>query len=356
MVPLRSGDRDRGYLEVRDRLSRWGRFRDEDLQLLETLSGHVATALDNLRLLEIAAARGLPRRDHRAAQPARAERRGPGGDDRRAAAAPSCWSSWTCCRRSTTPSGTTAASGCCGWPASGWSAWSDRPGRSPASRPTGSPSWSTRMPEAELTALGTEILATVGRAYSLDGIEVDPQAVVGIAFVTGRDRRGRRRQQPGSEHPAAARRDGDAGGQGQGRSRCRSTGPSMGEVYRRRFQLVTQFRQAVEQGRIIVHYQPKVDLAERELVGVEALVRWMHPGVRAGLAGRVRRGDRGHRVDRHPARARAGHRAAAAAGSGRAQGIRITAAVNLSVRNLLAEDFPTMVAKALRRTRCRPSC
>ena len=53
--------------------------------------------------------------------------------------------------------------------------------------------------------------------------------------------------------------------------------PSMGEVYRRRFQLVTQFRQAVEQGRIIVHYQPKLDLAERELVGVEALVRWMHP-------------------------------------------------------------------------------
>ena len=72
VVPLRSGDRDRGYLEVRDRLSRWGRFRDEDLQLLETLSGHVATALDNLRLLEIAAARGLPRRDHRPAQPARA--------------------------------------------------------------------------------------------------------------------------------------------------------------------------------------------------------------------------------------------------------------------------------------------
>ena len=53
--------------------------------------------------------------------------------------------------------------------------------------------------------------------------------------------------------------------------------PSMGEVYRRRFQLVTQFRQAVEQGRIIVHYQPMVDLSHRELVGVEALVRWIHP-------------------------------------------------------------------------------
>ena len=52
VVPLRSGDRNRGYVEVRDRLSRWGRFRDNDLTLLETLSSHVATALDNLRLLE----------------------------------------------------------------------------------------------------------------------------------------------------------------------------------------------------------------------------------------------------------------------------------------------------------------
>ncbi len=80
VVPLQSGDRDRGYLEVRDRLSRWGRFRDEDLQLLETLSGHVATALDNLRLLGIPAPRGLSRRDHGTAQPARPARRRPGGD------------------------------------------------------------------------------------------------------------------------------------------------------------------------------------------------------------------------------------------------------------------------------------
>ena len=37
--------------------------------------------------------------------------------------------------------------------------------------------------EAELTALGGRILATVGVGYSIDGIEVDPQGAVGIAFT-----------------------------------------------------------------------------------------------------------------------------------------------------------------------------
>ena len=124
--------------------------------------------------------------------------------------------------------------------------------------------------------------------------------------------------------------------------------PSMGEVYRRRFQLVTQFRQAVEQGRIIVHYQPKLDLAERELVGVEALVRWMHPEF--GLVSPAEFVEAieatgsidillGHVLDIVLQQLR----------DWTAQGIQITAAVNLSVRNLLAEDFPTMVANALAR-------
>jgi EAL domain-containing protein (putative c-di-GMP-specific phosphodiesterase class I) len=38
-----------------------------------------------------------------------------------------------------------------------------------------------------------------------------------------------------------------------------------------------ELEQAVEQRQFVLHYQPIVDLDRDEIVGVEALVRWMHP-------------------------------------------------------------------------------
>jgi diguanylate cyclase (GGDEF)-like protein len=44
-----------------------------------------------------------------------------------------------------------------------------------------------------------------------------------------------------------------------------------------KLQFVTRLRKAVEFQRWVLHYQPLIDLASREMVGVEALVRWIEP-------------------------------------------------------------------------------
>ncbi|OJW10578.1 MAG: hypothetical protein BGO49_22950 [Planctomycetales bacterium 71-10] len=45
----------------------------------------------------------------------------------------------------------------------------------------------------------------------------------------------------------------------------------------RRLNMVGELRQAIEEGQLLLHYQPKVDLRTMLDAGVEALVRWRHP-------------------------------------------------------------------------------
>jgi diguanylate cyclase (GGDEF)-like protein len=44
-----------------------------------------------------------------------------------------------------------------------------------------------------------------------------------------------------------------------------------------RLSMFGQLRRALDEGELVLHYQPKVELAADDVVGVEALVRWQHP-------------------------------------------------------------------------------
>jgi diguanylate cyclase (GGDEF)-like protein/PAS domain S-box-containing protein len=44
-----------------------------------------------------------------------------------------------------------------------------------------------------------------------------------------------------------------------------------------RLKLLSELRDGIPRGELVLHYQPKIDLATRRTVGVEALVRWRHP-------------------------------------------------------------------------------
>jgi diguanylate cyclase (GGDEF)-like protein/PAS domain S-box-containing protein len=49
------------------------------------------------------------------------------------------------------------------------------------------------------------------------------------------------------------------------------------EAPARRLALLDDLQHCIERDELVLHYQPKIDLATRETIGVEALIRWNHP-------------------------------------------------------------------------------
>ena len=114
-----------------------------------------------------------------------------------------------------------------------------------------------------------------------------------------------------------------------------------------RLRLLGDLRGALEQGGLILHYQPKIDLATKRIIGVEALLRWEHPerGMlppldfiplieRTALIDPVTR----FVIDEALRQVR----------SWRELGLDLEVAVNLAARNLLDPDLPQAVEGLLR--------
>src|ERR1051326_9479672 len=51
----------------------------------------------------------------------------------------------------------------------------------------------------------------------------------------------------------------------------------MGERVSEHMALESQLRRALGKNEFVLHYQPKVEVDTRNVVGVEALIRWQHP-------------------------------------------------------------------------------
>ncbi len=192
----------------------------------------------------------------------------------------------------------------------------------------------------EVLATAERVRAVLSEAYPVDKLAVECSAVVGVAETT---------VEPTFDVDVLLQRaDVAVQAARSGNVAVRRYVPSMGQVFLRRFQLVTQFRQALDEGQVDVHFQPKVALPGREVTGVEALVRWRHPdfgmldpeefvtvveatGLIDALTNFVLE------VTLRQCRAWLD------------RGLRLAVAVNLSVRNLADAEFPDRVAEALRR-------
>ncbi|HEX3650335.1 MAG TPA: EAL domain-containing protein, partial [Pseudonocardiaceae bacterium] len=343
VVPLRGAHQVFGVVETHDKLSRWRGFGRADLQMVGTMASHLSTAVDNRRL--------MARLRHDAYHDPLTGLLNRAGFRETAIGLLRDQPASVVLRLDLDLLSTISD-------ALGY-AWSDRMVVAAGRRLRDQ--LGTEVPLARLESgtfaallvdhdedqaqvVAERVRAALSEPYAVERLTVDASVKVGYV-AAGVEPSGAvdpdvdTLLQRADVAVRAARSDGDT---------VRRYVPSMGQIFLRRFQLVTHFRQALENGEIFLHYQPKMALPSRQILGVEALVRWRHPeygllppdefvpAVEAtGLIGALT--------------SFVTERALTKVRKWLDRGIRMSAAVNLSVRDLEDEAFPDQVAEALAR-------
>jgi diguanylate cyclase (GGDEF)-like protein len=121
--------------------------------------------------------------------------------------------------------------------------------------------------EHEAYALANRILEVVREPFCIDSNEVVVTASIGIAMVDGRA-------------PEALLRDADAAmywAKERGRARSELFDEQLRQRVVQRLDVERELRHAVDEGELVLYYQPIVRLGSGQLAGFEALLRWPHP-------------------------------------------------------------------------------
>ncbi len=342
VAPLRGADQLLGVFEVHDRHSRLRGFGTADVRLVETLASHLATALDNCRL--------LAQLRYDAYHDNLTDLRNRLGFREAATEV---------LRRDSTPcavivielgllSGVNDALG---------QAWGDQVVLGASERlcrTLADQALAARLEGDTFAALLTEVdppqalrvaeqvQAALSKPYPVDKLAVECSAVVGVALTGIEPTRDADMLLQRADVALRAARGAD--------QTVRSYQPSMGQVLLRRFHLVTQFRQALDTGQVDVHFQPQLALSTRQVIGVEALVRWEHPEFgMVDPAEFVTLVETTGLID--PLTDYVLDRSLAQCRSWLDRGMSLAVSVNLSVRNLADTEFPRRVSNALMRHR-----
>ncbi len=121
----------------------------------------------------------------------------------------------------------------------------------------------------------------------------------------------------------------------------------------RRLKLVGDLRRAISAGELVLHYQPQIDIVKRDIIGVEALVRWQHP--QQGLLPPIEFIPLAEQTGLiRPLTVWAIDQALRQASIWGLQGHNLTVSVNLSVHNLLDKDLPGQVQRLLKKWKVPP--
>jgi diguanylate cyclase (GGDEF)-like protein/PAS domain S-box-containing protein len=123
--------------------------------------------------------------------------------------------------------------------------------------------------ERDAEGLAERLAGALAEPFDVAGNEVFVTASIGIAVSSGTN---------GDAHGLL--RDADAA-----MYRAKEAGRARHEVFDsvmragavRRLEIVNDLHRALERDQFVLHFQPQIDLRTNSLIGVEALLRWVHP-------------------------------------------------------------------------------
>jgi diguanylate cyclase (GGDEF)-like protein len=191
----------------------------------------------------------------------------------------------------------------------------------------------------QATIAARKVLSVFETPFEIEGHSLDVGASLGIAMFPLHAQDGRTALRLADLAMYQAKRDG-------GGYAMYEPAPSDTEA-RRRVTLMSGFRQALERDELILFYQPKVTIATGEQAGVEALVRWQHPE-----HGLLSPDDFVPLVERTGLTRSLTHWVINAAlrqcRAWQQDGIDLTVAVNLTMRDLQDPELPQAIARLLR--------
>ena len=265
LAPLLLDGEARGVLFVRDRRGDVATFTDDDGRLFETIASHVAHVLDNSRLVDQLrhdsrhdALTGLQNRQSFRAQLAAAVARGErfavllADLDRFKEINDTLGHHYGDLLIREVASRIKAAA----------------PVYAPIAR-LGGDEFALLAPAETLEdalAIARTIRAAIAVPCDVDGVSIDVDASIGVALaLDGPDETVLLKRADMAMYAAKSAGSG-----------VEAYDSERDEYSPRRLALASELRSAIEQGQLVLNYQPQVT-ASGELVGVEALVRWLHP-------------------------------------------------------------------------------
>jgi len=190
-----------------------------------------------------------------------------------------------------------------------------------------------------------EILEVFATPLKLEGYTIDVEMSIGIALYPyhGKD-----------ADTLMVRTEVAMGTAKSAHSRIAAYDTGMEQYTLEHLQLAGELRQAIEQNELILHYQPKINMSERCIIGVEALVRWQHPE-KGFMAPDLFIPMAEQTALIHPLTYWVLNEAFAQISQWHQQGLELVMAVNLAVQNLLDAQLVSVIAKGLQDYEVEPA-